>query len=329
MSLLNKNIILISPAYFGYEASIARGLEAKGASVYFIDDRIKNTTINKIAFRLKLKQTFKKNDVLNYFINELSKCPKKIDYLLAIIPEGFSREIIEHYRALMKETVFILYMWDSIENRPYIIDTLNLYNRTFTFDRLNSIKYGMNFRPLFFERLFENSNFAIKEFKYDVSFIGTAHSDRYSIIKRLQIPNRENFTKFFYFYLQSPLVYVYYYVTDRKFRKLKFSDVRYKSLSKTIVADIVKSSKCIIDINHPKQSGLTMRTLEVLGAKRKLITTNQDVINYDFYNSTNVIVIDRYFPKVEESFLNVDFVDIDKEIYDKYSLSEWINEIFS
>ena len=31
----------------------------------------------------------------------------------------------------------------------------------------------------------------------------------------------------------------------------------------------------------------------MIGLKKKLITTNKDIVNYDFYNSNNIMVVDR------------------------------------
>jgi hypothetical protein len=330
-NLLNKNIILISPKYFNYEKEIQKELEGKGAFVYFIDDRIKNSTLNKALFRLKLKEKVGKSNVFAYFKKHLeNNKERKIDYLIAIIPEGFSKEIIQYYKAQLKDTVFILYMWDSIDNRPYIIETLNLYEKTLTFDKDNSIKYGLKFRPLFYTQDYKEIGYKEKnhsDFKYDLSFIGTAHSDRYDVIKKIIKVSSNQLKTFFFFYLQSPMLIPYYWLVDPLFRKIKTKDIRFKGLSKKEVLSVIEDSLCIIDINHPKQSGLTIRTIEMLGAKRKLITTNNDIVNYDFYNAENILLINRDNPILNDSFLLKPYKEIDKDIYDRYSLSRWIDDV--
>ena len=72
---------------------------------------------------------------------------------------------------------------------------------------------------------------------------------------------------------------------------------------------------------------MTMRTIEILGLKRKLITTNKDIVNYDFYNSNNILVIDRDNPKFDISFIEKPYIELKEEIYKKYSLENWILEI--
>ena len=94
------------------------------------------------------------------------------------------------------------------------------------------------------------------------------------------------------------------------------------------MVDIVRKSKSIIDIHHPRQSGLTMRTLEILGAKRKLFTTNDDVKNYDFYDANNIYCFDRNNPNNKIEFLNKDNSGINDIVYKKYSLTQWIKHIF-
>ena len=52
--------------------------------------------------------------------------------------------------------------------------------------------------------------------------------------------------------------------------------------------EIFSDSRCILDAPQAGQVGLTIRTIECLGAKRKLVTTNSDIKNYDFYNENNI-----------------------------------------
>ncbi|MDB5288264.1 MAG: hypothetical protein JWR05_3213 [Mucilaginibacter sp.] len=329
--LSGKNIILISPKYFNYEKEIQNELEKRGAFVYFIDDRIKNNTLNKALFRLKLKEKIGKNKVIDYFKSHLeNNRDRKVDYLIAIIPEGFSKEIIQYYKTQLKDTIFILYMWDSIDNRPYIIETLGFYERALTFDKNNADKYGLEFRPLFYTKSYKEIGLRkenCKYFKYDLSFIGTAHSDRYSVIKKFVHGSNNKLKTFFFFYLQNPILIVYYWIIDPMFRKVKIKDISFISLPQKEVLSVIENSFCIVDINHPKQSGLTIRTIEVLGAKRKLVTTNRDILDYDFYDSENILLIDRNNPIFDGAFFEKPYKEINKEIYNKYSLSQWIDDV--
>ena len=91
--------------------------------------------------------------------------------------------------------------------------------------------------------------------------------------------------------------------------------------------EIYSKSRCVVDVEDPGQHGLTMRSIEVVGLKRKLITTNKDIVNYDFYNTNNIFVLDRNNPVVDETFIDMPYKELDPEIYDKYSLKRWICSI--
>ena len=330
-NLFGKNIILISPRFFNYETEIKTALEKKGAHVYYINDRIKDSTFNKALFRLNLLRKRGKKRVFKYFDDHLKQSTneKKIDYLITIVPEGFSKEIIEYYKSKLTDAIFILYMWDSIKNRPYILETLSLYERSYTFDKSDSENHHIAFRPLFYTDEYYLIGQATASFKYDLSFIGTAHSDRYAIITKLVKSTSKKLNTFFFFYLQHPLIAMYYKLTDSQFKNVKIKDISFTSLSKQNVLKIIEGSICVVDINHPKQTGLTIRTLEVLGARRKLITTNNDIVNYDFYDANNILVIERQNPNLTESFLTIPYKPLNVEIYNRYSISSWVNEVLA
>ena len=70
-----------------------------------------------------------------------------------------------------------------------------------------------------------------------------------------------------------------------------------------------------------------MRTLEMIGMRKKLVTTNSDVSNYDIYNKNNIFIIDRENPLVEEDFLQSDYFNLPDEIYEYYSIDRWVIDV--
>ena len=89
---------------------------------------------------------------------------------------------------------------------------------------------------------------------------------------------------------------------------------------------IIEESKCILDSPQEGQTGLTIRTIECLGAKRKLITSNPEIKQYDFYKEENIIV---YPDDIEcnTAFFSCPYQDIDWNIYNKYSLKSWLTRM--
>ena len=172
----------------------------------------------------------------------------------------------------------------------------------------------------------------VEEFDgYDLCFIGTAHSDRLFVIDAIEAECKLKGYRFIY-YLYSPskllfyLSQLYYFFLKRRFAASK-SKVRFKSLPKHEVANIIAKSKIIVDIEHPAQCGLTMRTFEVLASKKKLLTTNHNILDYSFYSENNIFVFDRLKTLIPEEFVSSKFECID-ECFSRYSLQSWLETIF-
>ena len=53
----------------------------------------------------------------------------------------------------------------------------------------------------------------------------------------------------------------------------------------------VKHCGILLDIIQSGQKALTMRVMESIFMSRKLITNNQDIINYDFYHPNNIFIL--------------------------------------
>lgn len=327
MSIKDKNILFISPRFFNYEIEVLLKLKELGANVYYIDDRFDNGILVKGLLRLGLGKKFLKNKILNYFVNSLKQSNfSKVDYVFALTPEAFSEDIIKKYKELLPDARFLLYMWDSFQNRKNTKNIIDLFDAKFSFDVSDCKEYNLIYLPLFFIDDYSHITQTGK-FDYDLTFIGTAHSDRYYLVKKIK--NQLLGYKFFeYYYFQNILLLLYNKLTNRRFYKVRFKDITYTPLEKKALLHIIEKSKTIIDIQHPKQEGLTIRLIEMIGAKRKVITTNKNVKNFDFYCSNNILVIDRDFPLIDPSFLEQDYQELPIEIYNKYSINTWLNTIF-
>ena len=121
---------------------------------------------------------------------------------------------------------------------------------------------------------------------------------------------------------------MYKLLFDQAFKKINYCELKYKSLDLESVKELYQMSKVILDINHPHQTGLTMRTFEALGAGKKLITTNKSIMQYSFYNQNNIHVINRQDPVISKDFFETPFLPIADEIKYEMSISGWLSELF-
>ena len=321
------SILFFCPKYFGYELEIKRGLENMGAAVTSFDERPSNSFLSKVIIRTDRRfLTFKIKDYYQSILNRLIKSKKHFDYVLFVNPESVTREILLVYRKQFASARFIMYMWDSFNNKKNHIDLLPLFDAKFTFDSNDAKKYDLTLRPLFYINLY---NAQKRKDIFDLLFVGTAHSDRYIFVQKIKslLPNNLKFKTFFY--LDGKLLYFGKRMAEKSFRLVPYYEITFKSLSHKENAALVHQSKAILDINHPRQTGLTMRTFETLGAQKKLITTNASILNYDFYDKNNVLIIDRENPIIENSFLEGNITPTSKEILFKYSIEGWIHTLFN
>lgn len=242
--------------------------------------------------------------------------------ILLISPESISEDHLREIRMLNSKIV--LYMWDSIANKKDAIKLFDYCDDIISFDLEDSIKYNkVGFLPLFYE---SNYNLPRNESKYDLAFIGTVHSDRYKIISALD--NRE--LKFYKFmYMPSNALYYLRRFLSLSMLKSKKSDFNFNKISSNQIAEIFSCSKAILDINHPGQKGLTSRTFECLGAGCKLITTNNEIVKYDFYHPDNVYILDRNNPKIEMSFFTTAFNEEFNEKIKSNHIDSWVSNVIN
>ena len=328
MSLKNKSILLFSPAFFGYEKAIKKRLLDLDAKVDFFDERPANTFWSKAFIRLYPQ-------ILHFYIARYYKYiynlvkNKDYDYVFVINIEAMPKSFLNKMKEKSPSTKFILYMWDSMHNKKKAINYLSCFDKVFSFDRNDCMENpSVIFRPLFFLNEYANIS-KPQKYKYDLSFIGTAHSDRYILLNKIRIlPNVIKRNCYFYLYLQNWKLFLLYKIKNSAFRKANFRDFNYVPLTKNELMNLIEESRIVIDIQHPKQVGLTIRTIEMLGAHRKLITTNATIKDYDFYNPNNILIIDREDPKIPDMFFDADYEPVDQTVYYKYSLNGWLNDIF-
>ncbi|MGX5688831.1 hypothetical protein [Arcticibacter tournemirensis] len=323
--LKNKKVLFFSPRYFQYEEYVKRGLEKLGAYVEWYDERPNNNFLTKAVVRLNRNLIY--NRIETYYSNIFSRLifeDTEFNYILFLNPETVDSSFIRKMKKRWSNATFILYMWDSFQNKSRSLDLLPYFDSVFSFDRRDALKYNLKHLPLFYiDDYLSDSGI----YKYDLFFSGTAHSDRYKLIKKIESNVGPNVNIQSYFFLSSRLLYFINFFLNGNSRMVPYKEVNFKSLTHAENALLMSRSRAILDINHPLQFGLTMRTFESIGVNRKLITTNSDIINYDFYNDNNILIIDRDNPKIDNCFFEKPFIDYSTKIRLKYSLNGWIENL--
>jgi hypothetical protein len=326
--LTNKNILLFIPKGKGiYGTGIYHELERRGARVFVYDERPSASVALKIILRIA-KQIIEPY-ILYYFKRIISQNKGiSFDYILIVRGEGFTAKVMQKLRCAYPGAIYILYLWDSIKYN----NTKSLFpyfDRILSFDPEDVKKYAeLTLRPLFFLPQYQTIAQKMPS-SIDVLFIGTVHSDRYSFIVSLESFIKSNgLITFFYLFFPSKLIFWQKKLTDPIFRKCHPGNFKYEMMTADEASGYMEKARASLDVEGPGQTGLTMRTIEVLGAKRKLITTNKTIQDYDFYDERNILIVNRDNPIIDLKFIKTPFSEIDPDIYNRYSIEAWIDELF-
>lgn len=327
--LSNKKILFFSVQTFNLEKEIKKKLEELGAKVDYFDERPSNNSFVKGIIRIK--RNFYQKKINSYYKRILLETKNEIyNYLFVnrgeVVPEFF----LHSFKKDHPECECIFYTWDSFTNHSHPTKILKYFDKKFTFDPDDAVKFGLSFRPLFYLDSFKSVNNKIDEkLKYDLLFLGTAHSDRYTISSRVkEWCDLNNLSSYCYYFIHGRLVYFYKKQFDKSFQLFDYKKLSFESLTTKQILALYKDSKVILDINHPGQKGLTMRTFETIGAGKKMITTNSEIKKYPFYDSNNIYIIDRNNVALDKNFFELPYVEVDKELYYKASIEGWLKCIF-
>lgn len=326
-----KRILFFAPSFFGYEVEIEKQLVSMGAIVKRYDERPANNFVT-LAF-IRLFPNFALKAISNYFDQIFRENKNEnFDYVFFFKGETVSIGLIKKIRTLYPEVKVILYLIDSLRNYPHIKDAIPYFDKASSFDPEDThVSSKIIFRPLFYVKDYEGILDLEKcKPENDLLFIGTVHSDRWAFLNKIKKQALEiGCSVKYYLYFQHIIVYIFRKLTVKSLKSLPYKHVSFSKLRKDGVIELMSNSKVVVDIQHPKQTGLTIRTIEVLGARRKLITTNSSILEYDFYNPKNIQVVDRINPSLPEFFLTQPYEKLSEELYKKYSLKQCLIDIFA
>lgn len=315
---MKKKLLFIAPDYYGFSDVVLDGLKkyseyevtylnssAKYQYKHF-GERIYNFFLK--TFCNKNLKTIKQGEHIERIISQT-----QYDILLVIGAYVLSEKNLQ--LALQKAPYSITIFWDSMEKIPMQKEQIELFDTCYSFDKDDCQKYNLkaitNF--YFIEETSKNEDF-------DVSYLAT-YDHRVGETIRIFEYFQENGIKAkakYFCYPSHPVQ-----------EKLPSNiEVIHKIIPFKQSHQYYLDSKVILDIAHSHQRGLSFRPFEAMGMNKKLITTNKDIVNYDFYNPNNIFVIENveniHIPK---SFFETDYQEISAEIKEKYHIKNWIKRM--
>lgn len=331
--LKDKNVILVAPTYFDYEKDIIQELREIGANVFFIQENIDSSDFKQKVIN-KLPGICRKFLRRSYFKRKLRELRHiKIDYFFGIRINHFDREIMKCARDCFPNARFICYFWDSVKNMNNPLEITVFFDSIYTFDEtdyMNNISQGWKFLPLFYTENFKDIK-KNKIKKYDILYISSLSLERAKIFLELRDHCKKHSLNLYTFFYCKRYLFYYYCFFHKIYRLLPLDIIHNEPLSRSQVLDLMSQSRAVFDFTHSTQSGLTMRTIECLGAGIKLITSNMRIKKYNFYNQNNIFIIDNTnkIKDIGKFIVGNNYIYINEDIFNSYSLKSWIKVMFN
>jgi hypothetical protein len=311
-----KIILLITYDNWGFNQYIADALEAKNYDVKHI---------NFHSFRYKYPSFYHKS--LNFFTKNLGisnlkhthynevileqiKNIKSIDTSIYIKADFLSKKTIEAVNKKSRQSILIIS--DSINRYPKTKNILSLFDKVFSFEKKDCKRYNLRFKTNFIYKTIDKTP---EDYKYKVFNI-SSFDNRFPVIKKIAKALDE-------MKIKSKII-----IFTSKENEEPYIEFSKKTLSIKENNQFLKESEIMLDVSRIGQEGLSFRVFESLGLKKKLITTNKDIVNYDFYNPENIFVIKNIDDiKIPPAFFETSYIDIPSNILNKYLIENWVNEL--
>lgn len=319
--LQDQNLLLIGIGFYDYELAIADEFRALGARVWIENEQPPAmSTIFPNVWQSKISQSAARIQQHHSAMLTRVRQMGRLDHVIVIKGAYLSAEFIVELRRAQPHAHFTAYHWDSMVRFPDLERRQDLFDKCFTFDHADAERNPkLILRPLFYRR--ELAETDDEPTLKDLCFVGWLHHDRLRQVEKIR-EQADALGLSTCFYLSTGMLSLI---------KLKFQgragDVYSKPQSFSAYVRNTRSARAIIDLPHPSQAGLTMRAIESIGANRKLITTNPNVRNYDFYHPDNIQIIDGDAPCIDPKFLNTFGTPVRQEISERYTLRAWALEV--
>jgi len=323
--LAGRKILLIGIGFYDYEQAIADELRRQGATTFLYDELPIYVRRGPVASLLRRCKIDISNFVRTHHERILSEMSSHhIDQVLVIKGEHVTPWFLDALRSAHTGVQLVAYHWDSFVRFPQLVELQSHFDRVYTFDPADAERFPrFQFRPLFFRPEFLQCMNDVSVEMHDLSFVGWLHHDRLNEINDIHLwADKYGLRTFFY-------LYTGWYTMARLSFQGQGRFVNTRTMSFKDYVRLVYSSRAIVDLPHPEQTGLTMRAMDALGAGKKLVTTSKYIRKYDFYNPLNIFVIDSDKIGIDLQFLASQYEEPDSVVREKYSLKSWIYDVFA
>jgi hypothetical protein len=312
----------MGPSFFGYRDMVGDEFRRMGHDVTVVTDRPSESvafkSLGRVSYRLVDRRISEHAREV-----EAALAAGSFDFLVYLSGMSFcfTREQFERMRAASGAR-FVAGLWDAFGNCQRLGACRDLFDDVYSFEPRDCERYGLALRPLFYSGAYAGLPLEPEGgFDWDACFIGSVHqrSKFRAVRATCDALKARGLRVFEWFYMPSKSAEALRKAQDPAYRGV---ELRHEALSPAQVAGVYARSRAVIDSPQAGQSGLTIRTMETLGARRKLITANADVRNYDFYRFGGVAVTapGGGADGIGDDFFDRPYEELPEDVYASYSL---------
>lgn len=312
-------ITLITLDNWGFNSLIVNELREQGHSVEHIDfNKFLYSYPTKIQRTKNLirKTILKRNVKKEHLHLEILKRLDSLEFQDIILMIKADYLLPKTIKAIKPNcTKFISFFNDNYNRAPNIKNIYSYFDKVYSFEKEDVERFNFEFI----------TNFIYKEFSLSITNeeVAVFNISTYDL-KRLQIIEEiahklDEIEESYSIYSIGKSAKAFKFNTKIVYANTKMNLLEMESY--------IKKSKALLDVHRENQQGLTFRVFESLGYKKKLITTNKDIVNYDFYDANNILIIDKNNVEIPKSFFETSYKELPEEIYRKYLLKHWVNNV--
>lgn len=268
------------------------------------------------------KRKLKEIHITESLVKEIDSY-NQFDYCLVIRADFFHPNIL--YKAKEKSDFIVSYHYDGLRRNPSIYNRIPIFDRFYVFDEEDLIADGQ-IETYLSHNFYFDYNKEQGDSLYDVYFLG------------YYAKSREQFLFDFLKIAKRCLESVKFQIVFSPENIDRMSD--YEKHGIECLTDIIpfneylkkiERTKFIVDFVIGDHKGLSFRVFEGIKYQKKVITTNTNIIKYDFYTPNNFYVLDHdtLDEKALLKFVNTPYRPIDESIRLKYSFSYWIKDVLN
>lgn len=284
-------------------------VKAKKRGVAVFQTHKKLNVLNKILRRIQISVGLNKIEfLLNNWKNQLHKYETVIIHASKLTPP-----VVRFIRKKEPNIRIIVWYWNPVD-KCVDINKFKKYDcELWTFDEMDHEKYALNYNTQYY---FNDVSLPKAGPSVDVFFVG---GDKGRIVDLISLKSN----------LDEQGISNHFHITPTGKENAAYREYYSKRISYDDVLRHIASSKVIVDYVSDKQSGLTLRPLEALFFKRKLITNDKSIEKRDFYCKDNIFIIGKDDINDLAELINRPYKEVDSEIVDQYDFSSWLNRFFN